>query len=463
MSNPLPTPRTACFSRLASLTLLALLAAAGGCRSGARGGGAASRPSDVSGRYVLSVCDADMPATAFFDNQLGPRDPSATDALTVIKLPLQEPQTLWAQAAVSNSVIGPPNTLAVSTDGNTAVVVESRGPAPAGATTTEDLPTGERLTGIDLTDPLHPNIFAVAVIGDNPTGVAIHPDGDLVAAVCMSPREQINLVPITRAGKKAPATGFGEALAWPLVGLDDDESVPSSIDWHPSGGFLAVTLPSRNQVAFYRFTRDQADGSFGLQPWGEPVNVGKYPYLGRFLAGGDYFITTDLQWGNDVAGFFVESPPGQLSVIRFDAEGSPGGEPPLHAVVSQVPVGINPEGLAISSDSTLVVTSNLQRSFLPEDNPRLTRGGSLSLLKFNPRSGQLTSSGEYPVNAMPAGISFDARNRYVVVTQFRSFDPEATDGELAFWRVVRGKTPSLQRADFVVGVGKGPHGVLIVR
>jgi DNA-binding beta-propeller fold protein YncE len=437
----------------------------GGGGGGGGGGGSVIRPGDVSGRYIVSISDADMPATALVDNQLGARDPKIVDSLTVISLPIRAPETPWAQINVSNSVIGPPNALSVSRDGKIAVVIESKGPAPAGATTTAQLPKGEKLSGVDMSDPVHPAVFATATIGDNPTAVDIHPSGDLVVAVCGTPREQINIIPLIKTKGARPA--FGEPLGWPLVGLDDDEAVPSCVAWHPSGDFLAVTIPSRNQVMFYRFTKDANDGTLGLLPWGSPVAVGKYPYSGKFTPDGRFFITTEMQWGNDVPGFMIESPQGKLSVIRFDA--GPAGAPtaqthPEHQVVSSVSVGVNPEGLAISPDGSLVVTANLQRSFLPENDARVTRGGSISLLSLNKSTGLLTPAGEYPMKGMPVGLSFDAQGRFVVCTQFRSFDPRAIDGELAFWRVNRkSAAPSLEDAMFVVGVGKGPHGVLIIR
>src|SRR5439155_934782 len=124
----------------------ACLLGASGCKSGRAGGGGglfsraggssgAPRLGDVSGHYIVSICDADTPATALADSKLGEHDPKAVDALTVLALPIREPETPWAQISVSNSVVGPPDALAVSGDGKTAVVIESRGPASAAMTT----------------------------------------------------------------------------------------------------------------------------------------------------------------------------------------------------------------------------------------------------------------------------------------------------------------------------------------
>lgn len=458
---PVTTLRRTC-SSVAAAALALASAALVGCSGG-------MEPSDVSGRYILSISDADMPATAIFDGNLSPgagTESAGKDSLTTISLPIADKKdreyvTPYAQIfGVSNSVIGPPQAVAVTRDGTRAYVVESRGPAGAGATSTDDLPMGRTLTAINLSDPMHPVIAGTVEVGSEPLGVDVDPSGEMVAVITSQARQQIVLIAATSGG-------MGEPLGFPVMGLDTDENVvATSVQWHPSGKYLAVTLAARNQVVFYKFSRD-ADGSMALSPWGAPVTVGRFPYSGRFTPDGKFYIAANMEWDMNVENSFVQSPAGNLSVVRFDEVGaaaSPGAPAvAAHQVVSTVPVGVNPEGLAISPDGTLVVTSNFQRTFLPSDDARVTREGSLSLLKLDGSSGKLSPVGEYPIQGMPAGLSFDARGGFVVVTQFRSFDPAAVDGMLVFWKVRGGGSPSLERAPFTVGVGKGPHGVLIIR
>ncbi len=433
---------------------------------GCAGGVGTPDPADVSGRYILSISDADMPATAIFDGRLAPRTdtngPTLGDSVTVIGLPLvskTDPQYLtpFAQlAGVSNSVIGPPNAVAVTRDGTRAYVVESRGAAPAGATMMSELPAGRILTAIDLTNPMTPLVLGTADVGDSPIGVDVHPSGDLVAVITAQPRQQLVLVPTTPAG-------LGEPLGWPLLGVDNDETVQgTSVQWHPGGEILAVTLPGRNEVAFYRVTRD-ADGSLGVSPWGDAVRVGRFPISGRFTPDGKHFVVAEMQWDMNNEMAMVQSTPGTLSVISVDSLLAPADRNPQHRLVGSSPVGVNPEGLAISPDGRFVATSNFQRTFMPDDDARVTREGSISFLSLSEGSGELTPIGEYPIPGMPGGLSFDAAGRYLVVTRFRSFDPNDMDGALTFFQVHTGDSPSLQRADFSVGVGKGPHGVLIIR
>ncbi len=432
-------------------------------------------PQHIAGRYVAVICDADMGATAFADGVLARPRADATDTLTVVGLPInpdpgpgeQTWKTPFAQVPVSNSVIGPPTALAVSPSGNAAFVVESRKPAAPGATTMNDLAPGQLITPIDLSDPFQPKVLPGIDIGVKPTAVDVHPDGDLVAVVTATPGRK--LVIARCDGPRIDPEGI---LAWDLLGSPDlAKADPVSVAWHPSGRYVAVTIASRDEVAFYEVARNGGGGVLGIAPWGDPVKVGKHPFMGRFTPDGRHFISSNLHWGDDVENYLVGAPPGTLSVVRLSdvptAVPPDGGKAPVvsHSVVNTATVGISPEGLAISPDGRFVATANLRRSMLPASDPRM-QAGSVTLLGFNAESGELTVHDEAAINAMPEGLAFDAAGRHIIVTQFRSFDPRAVDGELAFFRVnpaAAGRQPSLTAGEFFVGVGVGPHGVVIVR
>jgi DNA-binding beta-propeller fold protein YncE len=453
-------PLTRVSTRLLAAVSLAALAGLSGCEISGAG-----KPGDVAGRYFLTAGDADMAGTALANKELGERDPGSHDTVTIVTMPLTEPKTSYAQAEVSNSALCPPTCLAVTKDGKYAFVVEYRGPAKADSKTIDDLPIGNKVTALDLSDPLKPTISAVIDLIKEPIAVAVHPGGAFIAVAAQTARKQIVIVPI----KDGQFTG--DPAVWPLIGVDNDEAKPTSICWHPGGEALAVTLQERGEVVFYRF-RHEEGGGLQLAAWGDPVKAGKSPFAGAFTPDGKHFVVNDLQWGKDVDGYNVGAPEGQLIAIRVaDMPGTnqaAEGGPSQHVVVSTVKVGVSPIGMAINSDGTMIATSNLQRSYLPDNDPRVNeqqRGGSISTVVIA-RDGTLTNVGEYPINAMPEGICFDANDRYLCVTQFRSFDRDAVDGEVGFWRVKKGWTdshPTLIPADFFVGVGKGPHGVLVVR
>jgi DNA-binding beta-propeller fold protein YncE len=203
-----------------------------------------------------------------------------------------------------------------------------------------------------------------------------------------------------------------------------------------------------------------------MAPWDRPVQVGKYPYSGSFTPDGRFFVVANMGWGADVAGFSAGAAPGEVSVVRLGTvERQSGqtvtpGEP--HQLVSSAGVGISPEGLAISPNGRYVVTANAQGAASPDITNIGSKGGSLSLLSLD-GNGTLRTIGEYPINAVPAGVTFDASGSVVGVTQFRSFDPNAIDGEVGFWRLIPGSNPRLEPMDYYVGLGKGPHAITIVK
>jgi len=462
------------------LPMLAIASLLTGCATG--GGSAdearAPRPEEISGRLIAVLCDADMTWTAFADGGLGLRAGSARDALTVVSLPIAPPpderasnwQTTVRQAPVSNSVYGPPVALAVSRDGRTAYACETRGPAPAGASRLDDLPQGAVVTAVNIADPANPVVLGTARVGREPTSCDVHSEGGFLAVATREPGATIAIVSI------GPDGGLGEARAWPVLGADATARA-SCIAWHPGGRHLAVTLPDADRVAFFEFTPDKGDGTPGLAPWGEPVLVGKHPLTGRFTPDGRYFVTADVQWGPDVPGFMAAPPAGTITLVQLSSvesaitdEGAIDPARVTHRVVDRAGVGVSPESMAISPDGRYVVTGNLRGSFLLAGDPNATAGGSLSLVVIDSASGSLREAGEFPIKAMPEGVAFDASGRHVVVSEFRSFGGGSGGGgggsgggELSFYRLTGGSSPGLIRGDFFVGVGAGPHGVVIVR
>lgn len=423
----------------------------GGC-AGTRESKMFDRPAetgDVSGRMIVTISDADMTATTLADDRLATPADGVRDVLTVIGLPITGDQAAYAQTPVSNSMLGPPQALCVNRAGTMAFVCESRGQVPSGGTSFKDIPQGTLLQMVSIADPMNPAMVSSVYVGPNPSACDVSPDGTMVAVVTRKAREQLVIVPVEGGS-------LGGPMAWELTGIDDSEAVASSVTWSPDGTMLAVCLPNRDEVVFYEFAK--IDDGLAISPCGGPVKVGKFPFHGQWTPDGRHFITTDLQWQSKSDDHLLMAPPGTLSVVSVGR-----GEHPAHSVVCTAPVGVSPEGLAISPDGKYVVTANLKKSFLPEGDSRL-ESGSLTLLSMG-EGGQLAPLGEYELGGMPEGISFDAKGNFVVVTLFRSLDPQAMDGELAFWRLNarHGKGPVLEQADFWVGVGRGPHGVLVVR
>lgn len=413
-----------------------------------------SAPLDFQGRALVALSDADMVASAYVDGQLGPIE--GRDTLSLLPLGGDLRRTQPGTVAASNSVAGPPSAVATTPDGRFAVVVETFAPRPEGKKAFTDLKPGTKLTLIDISTPTSPRTVHSIDVGTRPTSVAISPDGSLVAvAFHPSDGRQLALVPI-RNGR------LGEPVHVGLPGVPKDLETPH-IDWHPSGRYLAATVLGRNEVAF--FAIDRASMRPLIRPWGKPVQVGKYPMMGRFTPDGRHFVNVNLYWGDDVEGFWITAPRGDVTVTRFDSRQD--ASDPKHSVVSRAETGVSPEGTSISADGRRIVTANLERSFLPYLDPRITWYSSLSLLSLDPASGKLTSHGEsYFDGILPEATVFDASGRYVAAVTFDHFDESKPGGSIDFWRVVDDATsngPRLVRTQHSVPVARGPHSLMLVK
>lgn len=431
---------------------LAIVAASAGLLAGCAGsGGGGASPSSVSGKYLLALGDSDLPSEPGSATTMAGR-PGAKDALTVISLPIREPSTPFAQADVSSSALGSPGQIAVTPDGRYAYIVETRGASGAtGPTEIAALPMGDSLTAVNLSNPLAPVVIGKSYVGPDPRAVAVNPVSPFIAVVTTNPRRQLIIAPV-EMGTGAPDT----SVSWPLNGLDDDEAAPTAVAWHPSGRALAVSLGERSEVIFYRF-KATPDG-LAIAPWGGPVGVGKHPIAGTFTRDGRHFISLDAGSPTTQAAG-APMGPGRLTVVRLvdnlDADLADAD----HTVVGTLETGIRPVGMALSPDGTLVAVANAAVSVATST----TAGGSVTLARLD-RSGALTSPTEFVLGAVPAGVAFDASGRFLCVSQYASLDPEASDGEVSFWKIVRkGSAAGLEQQDYFLGIGGGPHSALIVR
>lgn len=189
-----------------------------------------------------------------------------------------------------------------------------------------------------------------------------------------------------------------------------------TVAWHPSGRFLAVNLNTRNQVLFLSL---RSDGEkFLPAPWGEPVKVGRDPFVGRFAPDGRHYITSD--WGRNfdadtLAGRLPEAP-SQLSVVRLAA---PDATAPRHRLVHSARSDQSAEGLAISGDGRLVATVNMRGTPFPEQSPRFQRRASVSLFRFDAAAGRLRKIADTQfTGVLPEGGTFDPSGKYFLASVF---------------------------------------------
>jgi DNA-binding beta-propeller fold protein YncE len=420
-------------------------------------------PFDFKGRALVSISDTDMLASAYVDGQLGPRE--GRDTLSVIPLvsggqPLDVRALRAYETEVSNSVAGSPRAVSVSPDGRMAFVAESFRQATPAMQRFAELQPGTTVTAVDISNPQAPRVTQRLEIGTRLETVEINAAGDMLA-VGLHPRDGRGVAFVPVRGRE-----MGTPIYTLLPGIDKDTRI-AHVSWHPSGNFIAAALCDVGRIVFARVVR-QGD-SVTLQPWGNPLLVGKYPFKVMWTPDGRHVLANNLQWGPDVTGFWAEAPRGSVVSVRFaeqSATNPQGATVVPHAIVSVADTGVSPEGIAISPDGRLVVTTNLERSYLPYGDRRITWHSSLTLLTFNTANGQLARSGEFLYDGiLPEAAVFDASGRYLAVVNFDHFDDSRAGGSVDFWRVDSdplNPRPVLVQTNHRVTVARGPHSIVLV-
>jgi len=171
----------------------------------------------------------------------------------------------------------------------------------------------------------------------------------------------------------------------------------------------------------------------------------------------------NLLWGDDVELQYVGATHSYLSVIRFADTANTDTEV-VHQIVATAPVGGSAEEFVISPDGQFVVSLNMEGSYLPLNDSRLTRHSSLTLLSLNPETGRLTPHKTTPFEGiLPEGITFDASGNYLAVAVFDYHDPLPEGGAVDFWQLTRSDIPSLDKIEHSIQVMRGAHIVKLVQ
>lgn len=423
----------------------------------------AAAPLPFEGRALVALSDADMLASAYVDGVLGPRE--GEDALSVIRLGGHPRDLVAASAAVSNSVAGPPVAVAVTPDGRLAIAVETFAARPEDGRidhTFADLRHGRTITVIDISDLAQPRVVQRLTGPERPDSVSISADGALVA-IAVHPEGDGTGAPLALYrldGGRLAETPFTPALPGWTAG---DRLIHA--EFHPREPMLALLNESRAELSFVRVGTD--GGAPTLSRHGNVVRIEKSPYVVRFTPDGRHAIANGLYWGPDVQGIWNEAPRGSVVSVRLEAGRADDGSP-RHALVSRAQTGVSPEGLAISPDSTMVATTNLERSYLPYDDPRQTFFSSLTLLRLDPESGTLSRVADFPYDGvLPEAAAFDASSRALAVVTYDHFDDRRPGGSVDFWRVARDPLdPSrieLVKTEHSIPVTRGAHSLVLLR
>ncbi|MEO1286212.1 MAG: hypothetical protein AAFV93_00485 [Chloroflexota bacterium] len=404
------------------------------------------------GQTLLTVSDADMVGTAYADGVLM-QVPNDRDTLTLIDLPITDEVSNLREIFVSNSVTSWPQIMEISPDGNRAYVIETAGEIEDTVEVYENVlsnpPTGRLLTVIDLnTDETR-----TYDIVDNPVHLALHPDERFIAIGGEELDKQLVILPVET---------LDDETTYQYFSIVDNNGIPAqeitSVSWHPDGTHLAVGINRSELVFFEIITSDNTQ--IEIEQVGDYLLLGNTISYGEFTSDGQHYLTTEINW-EAVTGQlgFIFNPRGEMLSIRFDPSGN-------HQVVSRVEVGQSPEGFAISSDDSLIVTVDMRRTYLP-DSLSFVPGtilNSLTLLTFDNSTGQLEWIEDYGFEGvLPEHATFDADNDALAVVIYNERESPMNPAYIEFWNVEEeGNIPRLERTNLTIPVVRGAHFVYVI-
>lgn len=414
---------------------------------------------DFKGQYLVSVQDADMVASAYVNGQLGPRE--GRDTLAVI--PLDGDPRDWNASEIftSNSVASPPAAVDLSPDGRYAIVVETWTERPNNNEphVFGDLSFGNGITVVDLNNPKDPKVVQEIEGLVRPDAVRFNSDGTLVA-VTYHPAGAGTDTPITlhrfEDGK------LGDPVRANIPEWEVGERL-IDVDWHPQENVLALLDSSGGATVRFARVSDELE----IEVFGNVVDVDRTPYRVLFTPDGNHVVINALYWGPDIAGTWIEAPVGSINTIRMNAENREDGTV-RHAFVDRVETGVSPEGLAISPDGRWIATTNLERSYLPYDDARITWWSSITLARLDQASGQLESIGTFNYDGiLPEAAVFDNSSQYLAVANYDHFDDRKAGSSIDFWRLqidpLNDENVQLIKTEHSVRVARGAHSMAIAR
>lgn len=409
-------------------------------------------------KLLLALSDADMVPSAYVDGKLGPV--AGADALNVLAFNgTQAAPATVKSLPLSNSVTGPPAAVTTTPDGRYAIAIETRGPRPASGADGQlsGLPLGRTITVVDLADPQKPRVVQQLAGPARAVSVSVSADGTLVA-LAVHPAGDGTTAPLwLHRFAQGRLTG---GAAVPIPGWKAGDELVQAL-FHPRRPLLALTNVTQNRVLLAEVQLTGAQ--WRLQAWGQAVPIASGTLLTCFSPDGRFFFAN----GSAAPTAPNEPARGVVLSVRLDAQpAQPGG--PVHAVVSRASTGAVPEGLAISPNGQVLVTTNLEHTYLPLGAVERSRYASLSLFAVDPATGTLTAAGDFPFDGMlPESVVFDRSSRRLAVANFGQLDDLGARGSIDFWRVVgavRGpERLQLVKTNYALPVQRGVHTLSIVR
>jgi DNA-binding beta-propeller fold protein YncE len=305
------------------------------------------------------------------------------DTLSIIDMSKPGALSMIATIPLDNSIVGPPTNLAITPNGELALVANSvNGVEKDGKPT---IASDERMFVIDL-KAKPPAVIDTLHLGKRPSGMAINAAGNLAL---VTNRDDGSVSVLSISGKKVAVTDTVTIGA----GADNVSGVAIT----PDGKHALATKPSANKISVLAI--DNGKVTYSKQD----LPVGIFPYNVAITPNGKLALTAD-NGNNGGSDGNVDT----VSVIDLSVE-------PIR-VIDHVTVGDSPEGLVISPKGNLAVTVDARGSNQPKSSWFDHPGGAVTVLRIDGKT--VTRVGEVTVQGLPEGAVFSADGSYLYVGNF---------------------------------------------
>ncbi len=362
-------------NRIATLALLTAAALLAACATDER---------MSSGKPEYMVVGIDNKVTWGDDGKLQLMPPGK-DSVTIVDIGSNPANPkIVANLPLMNSIFGPPTNLAITPNGQIALVANSMDWAQDGSSW-KPAPDN-KLYVIDLTTSPPTRIDTVAV-GRQPSGMSINRAGNL-ALIANRADNSISVLAIQgKQVRLVDTVVIGEHVAHVVFTPDGKRALAGKFPGHK----VALLEVDGQKVTYTK--RDLA--------------VGLWPYNLDVTPDGKLALTAD-NGNNGGSDGNVDT----VSVIDLEAQPA--------RVIDKVVVGDAPEGFAISPTGKLAVAVLLRGSNNAKTDWFYNRNGSVAVLKIDGK--KVTKVGEVEVRGLPEGAVFSPDGRWLYVGNFLDSD-----------------------------------------
>jgi DNA-binding beta-propeller fold protein YncE len=298
------------------------------------------------------------------------------DYITIFDLGQKPPKVIGEVMNVPSSVVGPPQSVAISKDASFAIVTGAFKVDPADST--KAIPDN-KVTVIDL-KAKPAAISATLEAGLGATGVSINPAGTL-ALVCNRNEGTVSIFKIS--GSTLMPAG--------KMQLGDAKSGPSHAAFTPDGKMAIVTRDGDHKVSILKVDGDN------ITDTKHTMTGGFRPYSLEMSPKGDIAV-----FGNQGGGTGDDD---VINVVDLKSN-------PPH-VIDTISVGPTPEGVAMSPKGNFIAVTVMNNSNKPKAFPFYHDNGILKVYSINGK--KLAKVAEAPVGHWCQGAVWSRDEKQIVV------------------------------------------------